>query len=254
MALAVKCEKIAKSFHAGGSEVVALRGVDLAVEEGEFMMLVGPSGCGKTTLISIIAGILQGDTGLCEVLGTRYGSLRPPEMLDFRAENIGFIFQSFNLLPSLTLAENVAVPLIINGMNRHDAVKRATHMLGEVGLSGRENATPGMLSGGQQQRVAIARALVHAPRLLVCDEPTSALDHETGMRIMDLMTEMNRRRGTTLIVVTHDNRIFHYAHRIAHMDDGRVDSISSPASPTADAQALFHSASETTHYSQGTHP
>jgi putative ABC transport system ATP-binding protein len=225
---AVSCQNVSKIFYTGSTDVVALRSVNMEVNAGEFFMLVGPSGCGKTTLISVIAGILRRDGGRCEVLGEDYAKMRQSELLDFRARNIGFIFQSFHLLPSLTIAENVAVPLIITGMARQRATERAKDILSDVGLDGRFDAMPGQLSGGQQQRVAIARALVHEPKLLVCDEPTSALDHETGMKIMDLMQRMNRERGTTLVVVTHDNRIFHYAHRIAHMDDGAIIDIQSP--------------------------
>jgi putative ABC transport system ATP-binding protein len=225
--IAVSCQHIVKRFGAAGNEVYALRGVDLDIKTGEFMMLVGPSGCGKTTLISVVAGLLSPDEGSCEVLGVRYDALRGRERLDFRARNIGFVFQQFNLLPSLTIAENVAIPLIINGRERRPALEAARAMLAEVGLGERANAMPNALSGGQQQRVAIARALVHEPKILLCDEPTSALDHTTGMKVLDMMRGLSRRHGTTLIVVTHDSRIFQYADRIAHMDDGRVDALSS---------------------------
>jgi len=226
---AVSCSGIIKNFYAGNDEVQALRGIDLNVETGEFLMLVGPSGCGKTTLISIIASVLTADAGECVVLNEAYSQMRAADKLDFRARNIGFIFQQYNLLPSLTIAQNVAVPLIINGMPRGQAVEIAEAMLAEVGLAGRGHHQPAQLSGGQQQRVAIARALVHEPKILLCDEPTSALDHETGIRIMELMRSMNEKRGTTFIVVTHDDRIFPYAHRIAHMDDGMVDKIYIPS-------------------------
>ena len=163
------------------------------------------------------------DEGSCEVLGENLRSLKSSALLDFRAKNIGFIFQSFNLLPSITIAENVAVPLMINGMSWSEAEKTANDLLTEVGLEGRGKSLPGLLSGGQQQRVAIARAIVHSPNILVCDEPTSALDHETGQKIMELLKNLNKTRGTTLLVVTHDNRIFSYASRIAYMDDGKIN-------------------------------
>ena len=222
MAIAVNCQNVTKKFGEGEAAVYALSGLNLEVAEGEFMMLVGPSGCGKTTLISIIAGILKQDNGKCEVLGEELAQLRSGKLLDFRAQNIGFIFQSFNLLPSITIAENIAVPLIINGVPWAEALKQANQLIEEVGLQGRGEALPGQLSGGQQQRVAIARAIVHRPRILVCDEPTSALDHDTGQKIMELLKALNKSRGTTLLVVTHDNRIFPYASRIAHMDDGKI--------------------------------
>ncbi len=219
---AVAISQLVKTFKTHDSVVHALAGVDLTVDAGEMMMLVGPSGCGKTTLISIIAGILGYDSGRCDVFGARFDQMRPKEKLDFRAKNIGFIFQAFNLLPALTVAENVAVPLIINGVERHTAVKKAGELLSLVGLGKRLRDKPGSLSGGQQQRVAIARALVHSPRLVVCDEPTSALDHETGGKIMQLLRDLNQQFQTTFIVVTHDSRIFEYAHRIALMDDGKI--------------------------------
>jgi len=224
---AVRCRQVVKRFGSAGNEVYALRGIELDIIAGEFMMLVGPSGCGKTTLISVIAGILAADEGSCEVLGQAYAHMSGNKKMDFRAKNIGFVFQQFNLLPSLNIAENVAIPLIINGENRLSAVDKASSMLEEVGLGDRALSKPNLLSGGQQQRVAIARALVHNPKILLCDEPTSALDHTTGMKILEMMRSLSARHGTTLIVVTHDNRIFKYADRIAHMDDGRVDKVTS---------------------------
>lgn len=218
----VSCRGITKTFGTHDNTVFALRGVDLDINAGEMMMLVGPSGCGKTTLISVIAGILRPDSGSCSVLGHDVVRMPAGDLITFRGREIGFIFQAFNLLPALTTLQNVAVPLIINNVSRAEAFARAAVMLSEVGLAGRENSMPSELSGGQQQRVAIARALVHAPRLLVCDEPTSALDHETGEHIMDLMRRAVREHHTTLVIVTHDNRIFGFADRIARMDDGSI--------------------------------
>jgi putative ABC transport system ATP-binding protein len=149
--------------------------------------------------------------------------------LDFRARRIGFIFQQFHLLPTLSAAENIAVPRIINGVSHRDALAAADVMLDRVGLRERRDELPEVLSGGEQQRIAIARALVHDPDLVVCDEPTSALDHATGMKVIELMRRMVRDRGTTVLIVTHDNRIFPFADRIAHMDDGRIVSIEAGA-------------------------
>lgn len=227
--IAVHCENIHKSFQSEGEVVHALRGVALDIYAGEVMLLVGPSGCGKTTLLSIIAGMLSYDEGICEVFGHDLVQMSARDKLVFRGQNIGFIFQSFNLLTSLTVQENVAVPLMINGTGRKQAMEQAAYMLEEVGLVDRRKNKPNNLSGGQQQRVAIARALIHSPKLVVCDEPTSALDHTTGMRIMDLMRSLNERLKTTFAVVTHDNRIFEYAHRIAFMDDGGIERVSSAA-------------------------
>lgn len=219
---AVRCQEVTKSYGQGESAVIALRGIDLDIRMGELLMLVGPSGCGKTTLISIIAGILNQDGGTCEVFGEDQLEMPSQRKLEFRAKNIGFVFQSYNLLPTLSAAENVAIPLIINGMKRQPAVTKAAETLQRVGLGGRANALPGELSGGQQQRVAIARALVHSPRLIVCDEPTSALDHETGHRVLELLKAVALDRDRALVIVTHDARIFQFADRIAQMDDGRV--------------------------------
>lgn len=232
--IAVKCRSIHKSFQSEGEVVHALRGVDLDIMEGEMMLLVGPSGCGKTTLISIIAGMLSYDEGECAVFGNDFNQMSERDKLVFRGKNIGFIFQSFNLLNSLTIQENVAVPLIINDTDRRKAMRIAATMLEEVGLGDRLRNKPNSLSGGQQQRVAIARALVHSPKLVVCDEPTSALDHTTGMRIMDLMVSLNQRLGTTFAVVTHDNRIFEYAHRIAFVDDGMISRIENNSQKTSE--------------------
>lgn len=228
-ALAVHCRGITKSYGAGENTIPALRGIDLDINLGELMMLVGPSGCGKTTLISVLAGILDQDEGDCIVFGENLKRMPPRARVDFRARNIGFVFQSFNLIPALTAAENVAVPLQINGMKEAPAIRKAAEFLAEVGLEGREKSLPSQLSGGQQQRVAIARALVHNPRLVVCDEPTSALDHATGNRVMDIMKRIAVKQDRTLVIVTHDARIFHFADSIAQMDDGRIIDIKQAA-------------------------
>ncbi len=204
---------------------MALRGIDIEVSKGELMMFVGPSGCGKTTLISVIAGILDHDDGICKVFNNDLKKLSNAEKIAFRAKNVGFVFQTFNLLPTLSAAENVAVPLIINNMSRREAINRASDLLNKVGLGNRTEALPSELSGGQQQRVAIARALIHEPGIIVCDEPTSSLDHVTGMKVMELMREIVLKESRTLIVVTHDNRIFPFADRIAVMDDGKVEKV-----------------------------
>jgi putative ABC transport system ATP-binding protein len=223
--LAVHCRGVTKTYGRGAAQVTALRGIDLEVRAGELMMLVGPSGCGKTTLISCIAGILDHDEGECRVFGQNFKAMPAAAKTRLRGQIIGFVFQSFNLLPTLTIAENAAVPLLINGERRKAAVERARAMLERVGLGARHAAFPRELSGGQQQRVAIARALVHSPRLVVCDEPTSALDHETGRRIMELLRSIALEEGRSLVIVTHDARIFQFADRIAHMDDGMIDRI-----------------------------
>jgi|SRR5579859_3335111 len=229
---AVELSGVTKSYGSGDSRVTALRGVDLTVHPDELLMLVGPSGCGKTTLISIVAGILDPDAGSCNVFGQDMLAMRDRDRVRYRGDHIGFVFQSFNLLPTLTAAENVAVPLLIKGLPRREAVARASEMLEKVGLSGRGESLPSQLSGGQQQRVAIARSLVHNPRLIVCDEPTSALDHETGHKVLELFREVAMGDGRSLIIVTHDSRIFSFADRIAKMDDGRITGIMKPGAET----------------------
>ncbi len=220
--LAVRCRGVTKTYGAGDASVMALRGIDLDVRRGELLMVVGPSGCGKTTLISVIAGILDQDSGQCEVLGRDLTHMDQRERARFRGLSIGFVFQLFNLLPALNAVENVSVPLLINGMARKNAEARAEEVLEAVRLGTRLDALPGKLSGGQQQRVAIARALVHKPKLIVCDEPTSNLDHVTGRSMMELLRDVAKSPDRALIVVTHDPRIFEFADRIARMDDGKI--------------------------------
>jgi putative ABC transport system ATP-binding protein len=226
-ATAVTARGLTKVFGAADNQVTALRGVDLVVQTGELVMLVGPSGCGKTTLISVIAGILNHDDGECHVFGHDLKAMNVAARTRFRGENLGFVFQAYNLLPTLTAVENVAIPLLIQGKSRREALPRAQQLLERVGLGNRGDAFPSQLSGGQQQRIAIARALVHEPRLIVCDEPTSALDHTTGMTVMDLLREVALGPERALIIVTHDQRIFPYADRIAYMNDGRIDRFTS---------------------------
>ena len=225
MERAVLAEGITKWFGDGDAKVQALRGLDLEIGMGELAMLVGPSGCGKTTLISVIAGLLDATEGELEVMGTRPKELTAQEQILFRRKNLGFVFQQFNLLPTLTAAENVAVPLFVAGANRLSALEQASELLNELGLGNRLSYLPSDLSGGQQQRVAIARALIHNPRLIVCDEPTSALDAKTGHMVMELFSEVAVRPDRALIVVTHDSRIFEFADTIAQMEDGRVSRV-----------------------------
>ena len=226
--LAVDVHGVTKTYGTGDAKVTALRGVDLEVRAGELLMLVGPSGCGKTTLISVIAGILEQDEGDCLVFGENLNAMKDRDRVRYRGRSVGFVFQSFNLIPTLTAAENVAVPLLILGTPRREAIRRANETLDRVGIGDRGNSMPSQLSGGQQQRVAIARSLVHRPRLIVCDEPTSALDHQTGHKVLELLREVALADGRSLIIVTHDARIFSFADRIAKMDDGRIIEVVSP--------------------------
>ena len=220
--IAIYCKGVTKTYGTGSAQVMALRGVDLEVRKGELLMLVGPSGCGKTTLISVVAGILNRDGGECIVFDHDFARMRDRAKTTFRGHNIGFVFQAYNLIPSLTAAENVAVPLLVNGAPRSKAIPRAKDLLDRVGMADKINKPPTELSGGQQQRVAIARAMVHDPKLIVCDEPTSALDHETGHHVMDILRAVALGEDRALVIVTHDARIFEFADRIAQMDDGHI--------------------------------
>lgn len=223
--LAVAVRDVTKSFGTGDGRTVALKGATFDAREGELHLVVGPSGCGKTTLLSVIAGTLGWDSGDIDVLGTSLSTLSKSKTTAFRGKNIGFIFQQFNLIPTLSCVENVSVPMLLNGAKRSEAEKRAAQLLVEVGLEDKLLQRPTQLSGGQQQRVAIARALIHEPRLLICDEPTSALDSTTGHQIMDLLAAVARVPGRCVIIVTHDPRIYSYADRITEMEDGRVNRV-----------------------------
>ncbi|WP_406695361.1 ABC transporter ATP-binding protein [Singulisphaera sp. Ch08] len=231
--VAVRIRGVTKHFGAGDQRVLALRGVDWDVYKGQMSMIVGPSGCGKTTLLSVIAGILDCDQGEVNIFGNEVTSMRDRQKTRFRAENIGFVFQQYNLLPALTAAENAAIPLVIAGWRKEKAVQRARDVLSSIGMSKKTESLPSQLSGGQQQRVAISRALVHEPRLLVCDEPTAALDHETGLTVMELLREAAVRSDRAVVVVTHDNRVFHFGERIARMDDGVIVEIIDQTSESA---------------------
>jgi putative ABC transport system ATP-binding protein len=221
----IACRNLVKEYGSGETRVRALRGVDLDVCPGELTLLVGPSGCGKTTLISILAGTLDATSGEVSVLGFDLKRLSKREKTAFRARNVGFVFQQFNLLPTLTAAENVAVPLVINGLSKTVAVARAVEQLRSVGLEEKVGSLPSQLSGGQQQRVAIARALVHNPQLLVADEPTSAVDAKTGRSIMELIRGVALQADRVAVVVTHDARVFDFADAIVNLEDGRVRSV-----------------------------
>lgn len=219
---AVKLRGIVKSFGTGDTKVTVLRGIDLDIYLGEMLLLVGESGGGKTTLLSAIAGILDIDEGDIDVLGVPLSDLPAGKRTTFRGQTMGFIYQQFNLLPALTAAENVAVPLLIQKIGRSEALRRARAMLDRVGMGDRTEFLPKNLSGGQQQRVAIARALVNEPRLLICDEPTAALDGPNGQKIMELLREVGRAPDRCVVIVTHDSRIFHFGDRMANLTDGRI--------------------------------
>lgn len=220
--IAVQLKNISKRYRSGDIYIDVLRGIDLTAQKGQIFMITGPSGCGKTTLLSIIAGTLKFDVGELDVFGVKFSDLSEQEITEFRRTHVGFIFQQFHLLNALTVVENIAVPLLLNGCPREEALKKATEMLKKVGLRGKETLHPKRLSGGEQQRVAIARALVHDPFLVICDEPTASLDADNGIRIMELLTEVVKSPDRCAIIVTHDNRIFKFADQIVRMEDGVI--------------------------------
>lgn len=219
---AVDCTGVQKFFGDGDTRVHVLRGVDFSARSGELTFIVGPSGCGKTTLISVVAGLLDPSGGDVRVFSENMAKMKPAELVRFRRRHMGFVFQQYNLLPALNAVENACVPLLAAGMPRREACDRARDLLCRLGLEKRLDAFPSKLSGGQQQRVALARALVHEPKLVVCDEPTAALDHATGEKVMELLATAAVQPDRAVVVVTHDNRVYHYADAIAHMDDGAI--------------------------------
>jgi putative ABC transport system ATP-binding protein len=235
---AVLLRAVNKSFRNGEQVTPVLKQVEFAARAGEMLFVTGPSGCGKTTLLSVLCGTLNADSGEVHTLGQALHRLSAAQVTRFRAQHIGFIFQQFNLIPSLTAAENVAVPLRIQGVSAGKALPRAKDILARVGLPEKINERPSRLSGGQQQRVAIARALVHEPALIVCDEPTSALDSATGQQVLELLRSTAGQPNRTVIVVTHDPRVYRHANRMAEMEDGRIQRVLE--SPQAIAAAHSH--------------
>lgn len=219
---AIFARGIVRDFEAGQTTIRVLHGVDAEIPSGEMTYVVGESGSGKTTLISIMCGILYPTEGEVKVFGTDIYKLSDTALVNFRLNNIGFIFQQYNLIPSIDAAANAAVPLIAQGMRVDEARERAKVLLEKLNILDQADKLPRQLSGGQQQRVAIARALVHEPRLVVCDEPTAALDARSGRRVMDLLREVAVAPDRACIIVTHDNRIFDLADRIIVLEDGRI--------------------------------
>jgi putative ABC transport system ATP-binding protein len=213
-------QDLQKSYRSGGRELVVLRDVNFSVSPGEFVAVVGPSGSGKTTLLGLMAGLDSPSRGSVMLDGTDLAALSEDGRARLRRERIGFVFQAFQLIPTLTASENVRVPLELGG--RDGAAGRADELLARVGLGGRGHHYPTQLSGGEQQRVAVARAFVHSPSILFADEPTGNLDAATGHRIVELLTELNRELGTTLILVTHDPDLAAQSGRIIRLADGRV--------------------------------
>lgn len=214
---------VAKKYSLGKQEVVALDRVNLEIEAGEFAAIAGPSGSGKSTLLNLIGCIDTPDKGNIIINGTDVSTQTPDQLADYRAHTVGFIFQTFNLLPVLSAVENVEYPLLQRkDVSKRERQERVRHFLDVVGLEKFSGHRPNELSGGQRQRVAIARALVADPRIVLADEPTANLDHQTGEGILALMKEINRSAGTTFIFSTHDPKVMKLADRVIHMSDGRI--------------------------------
>lgn len=220
----IELSRVWKIFHNGRREVVALRDIELRIERGETVAIVGPSGSGKSTLLNLIGGLDRPSAGLITVDGQCLNGLSDEEVTRLRRDKVGFVFQFFHLLPSLSCLENVALPLHLRGWPRKKAQQRAQELLELVGLAGRLDHLPEELSGGERQRVAIARALVVYPPILLADEPTGNLDSRTGEEILALMHDVHRRLGTTLIIVTHDPKVAAGCRRLVTLRDGRIES------------------------------
>jgi putative ABC transport system ATP-binding protein len=212
-----------KTYSNGGAAVAALRGVDLSVAPGEFVAIMGPSGCGKSTLLHLCGAMDRPSSGQVSFEGQDLGSLDEDRLTRLRRKRIGFVFQFFNLLPTLTVRENVALPLVLGGAPVRDAGDRAAELVERVGLTSRLEHYPQQLSGGEMQRAAIARAIVHRPALLVADEPTGNLDSANGARVMELLAELNDEHGIALLLATHAPEVAAAAHRVVQMRDGRIE-------------------------------
>jgi len=212
---------LSRTYLSGGAQVRALDGVDLVVEQGEFVAIMGPSGCGKSTLLNLLAGFDRPSAGEVWLGGKRIDRLSEARLARLRRRRIGFVFQFFNLLPALSVAENVELPLLLAGQRRRAARRTADRLLGDLGLAERRNAAPLLLSGGQQQRVALARAMANSPDIVLADEPTGNLDSAAARGVLDLLGEA-RRRGQTLLLVTHDARVAAAADRVVRLRDGRI--------------------------------
>lgn len=225
MEYAVNCKNIHKTFGYDGNQTEALRGVDFFVKAEELVLIVGPSGSGKTTLLSIIGGILTPEQGEIQIYDQNLMGLSDWQKDLYRKEHIGFIFQSFNLIPTLTAKENVAIPLLLNNVPEDQAFEEACSILSELGLGDKTNRYPKHLSTGEQQRVSIARGAVIKPPLILCDEPTSYLDADTGKSVMEHLRKIQHEKKCALVVVTHDPRIFDYADRIEKIEDGQITNL-----------------------------
>src|SRR5215467_1995200 len=224
MQSAIAVRQLTKKYDEGATGTLALRGIDLDVHPGELLLLMGPSGSGKTTLLSIMGCILTATSGSVRVAGKEVVGLREKELPAIRLEHIGFVFQGFNLFPTLTAGENVELMLDLKGISGAKSKKRAQQLLEQVGLDGKYGSFSADMSGGQKQRVAIARALAGDPSIILADEPTAALDSITGRNVMEMMSELAHKRGRAVVIVTHDSRVLHFADRMVRIEDGAIAS------------------------------
>jgi putative ABC transport system ATP-binding protein len=219
----IRCRDVSKVYQQGENQITALAGVSLAIDQGSFAAIMGPSGSGKSTLLHLIGGLDRPTSGELLVDGRLIGQMADDQVTLFRRNKIGIIFQFFNLLPTLTAVENVALPYVLDGRAKSEADRRAALLLAKVGLEKRKNHLPEELSGGEIQRVAIARALSFNPPLLLADEPTGNLDSTNGTAILDLLRQINRDDGCTIVMVTHSEEAANYANRKIYLRDGRVE-------------------------------
>lgn len=219
---AIAVRDLKKKYEEGATGTLALRGIDLDVNAGELLLLMGPSGSGKTTLLSIMGCILTATSGSVRVAGREVVGLRESELPALRLEHIGFVFQGFNLFPTLTASENVELMLDLKGISAAKARKRSQELLDQVGLGGKYKSFPADLSGGQKQRIAIARALAGDPGIILADEPTAALDSHTGRNVMEMMSELAHKRGRAVVIVSHDSRVVSFADRVVRIEDGAI--------------------------------
>jgi putative ABC transport system ATP-binding protein len=227
MTLAIDARDVVKTYGVGDAATQVLKGVDFLVKKGEFVFLAGPSGSGKTTLLSILGCVLTATSGDVSLLGTRISGRKESELPSLRVAYLGFIFQGHNLIASLTAAQNIALQLELRGHSPRAAMKEAEALLDRVGLGDRTHHKPGELSGGQRQRVSVARALAGGPPIILADEPTASLDAQSGLLVTEMLREMAKERGHSVVVVTHDNRIYHLADRVVQIEDGRITGESS---------------------------
>jgi putative ABC transport system ATP-binding protein len=240
MTAEISVRNVTKTYVEGGIDVPALQGVDLDIYAGETTMLVGPSGSGKTTLLSIMGCILKATSGSVQIAGQEIGHLNESQLPKVRLDSIGFVFQGFNLFPTLSAGENVELMLDLKGVHKVQARERAQELLDQVGLADKFHSFPSNLSGGQKQRVAIARALAADPRLILADEPTAALDSHTGRAVMELMRDLAHKRGRAVVVVTHDPRVMEFADRTIRIEDGMiVDGSPASTAPMEYRRATF---------------